>query len=289
MIQLHGHCGDDGGRYCDMARGIRVARPFKNRMLGPLLVRGTSFVHVAVVTRFLVLDLVCCALALAVVWLLVRAVASDLGASARRANDLGIVAAAVLLLNPWMWHFIVSNPAMSDIIGLALGLGWILLFRSRHEPWSAAVLALLAVMAREAWFLPVLAIAVIDWRIWSRSTARAIANAGAALVGYAVVTLAPYAEAPGHAYSTFGAFRQWGKANFGSANGVLMLAWFFVFGLGLVPLLVLCARIDVLRRSWPSSAVVTPTGCSCRHRSCWSSSAWPSWRRSLGSIWSRPW
>lgn len=238
FVDLAGHCGDDGARYCAMAKGSRVEEPFKMRILTPLIVRVTAPLGGTVVDRFLVVNVIAILLLMGLCGALAASLAVAVGCGRDRAITAGSVTAALCALNPWTWHFVLSYPALTDVVALTIGLGWAAAFTARGDRWYAVPLAALAVLAREAWLLPILVTLVVAGRLYRRSRVFLVVNGVAAVAAYVAVFLAPSLESD---YSAFGELKQSLRANFTSGSGVLKLGWLVVFGLGFV-WLCLCAR-----------------------------------------------
>ena len=228
------HCGYDGVSYCAMAEGHGAVSPFNRRVLAPFVVRN---IHVdSVLHRFWMVD------ALSVV-----GAAILLGLICQRLLDAhparlhaAVIAGALYLLNAWTWHIFVSYPALTDELAMVVLLGWLMAIL---RGWMAigGVLALLAVLAREASFGPVFVAALVaSW--WDR---RAIASVITSAVGVVWVLALP---AIGPRNGIFSVIQMSLHANLGTTGRITVTLWNLAFGLGFVCLLIL-ARPSALGSS----------------------------------------
>jgi hypothetical protein len=236
IVVSHGCAYGDGESYCAMAMGHRGFLPFSRRVLAPAIVRLMSLGSVT--QRFRALDLVSLVVAAALTAILTRRVARSFGATPQLASAGAVIAAAVVLLSPYGTRIALFDPVTTDLPALALGLGWLVLATGPRGAarWWAVPIGALAVLAREAWFLPIAAGAVASLALPDRQVRPVIAQivaAGAA--GVFALTRPGTPLGP----SSSELARILVQRHFGSAQGLVGLGWAMLFALGLFPLLFL--------------------------------------------------
>ncbi|MBV9412478.1 MAG: hypothetical protein JO148_12835 [Acidimicrobiia bacterium] len=236
IVVSHGCAYGDGESYCAMAMGHRGFLPFSRRVLAPAIVRLMSFSSVT--ARFRVLDLVSLVVAAVLTAILTRRVARSFGSTRQLASAGAVIAAAVVLLSPYGTRLALFDPVTTDLPALALGLGWLVLATGPRGAarWWAVPVGALAVLAREAWCLPIVAGAVASLALPEREVrpvAAQVVAAGAA----GVFALTRPGTPLGPSSSELGRILL--QRHFGSAQGLVGLGWAMLFALGLFPLLLL--------------------------------------------------
>ena len=231
-IDLNGYCGFDGSAYCQMAAGRLVAEPFSRRPVAPLLVRAIP--AGSVIHRFMAVDVVSIAVAAGLLFVLTRRVARELCSDPRRSNAGGVVAASLLVLNPWVWHAAMTYPALTDPLSLALGLGWLVALVG-NRPWMSLALAGPTVLCREAWAPPMLLALVVCWFLMSDHRPVWVANAALVIEASALALNLPRLQVPGPSYTTVANTQI--QEHFATFQGFARFSWMAAAGLGFVALL----------------------------------------------------
>jgi hypothetical protein len=176
----------DGRSYCAVARGQLAPEPFNRRPLVPLLVRLVQPGGVVSGFRFWSL------LALGLLVAGVAKLTADLTrivAEPRRARTAGIIAASLVLLMPHGVRLAWIYPVLTDIASMALGVGWLVVLSSRW-PKLAPLVALMAILCREQWALPVLLVGA--WLLLRRQRTSGWIHIGVAVAGALVVVRWPH-------------------------------------------------------------------------------------------------
>lgn len=253
LAQLnHGCAAIDGESYCAMAEGHLAASPYNRRVLVPQMVRLLSFGSVTL--RFRIVAMLSIVALVIATFCLARLLAGRLGAQRAAAIDAGIIAASIVVLNPWAIRQAWFLPVRTDPTAAALGVGAIaLLFTHRRRPEQiGAVAAALCVLAREAWALP-LALTAVVLILDSRKRAGALVL-GALAVAAVIIVLQPTSGPQASPIRDAGYQL---KTHLGSPTDALELIWNLVFPLGLLILFVLStARWLWTRRDALTTAVM---------------------------------
>lgn len=183
----------DGESYCAVARGELAHRPFNRRPLVPLLVR--LFHPGGIISGFQFWAL----LSLGFLVVGVAALTASLTATVTaRRNDLAspLMAASLVLLMPHGVRLAWVYPVFTDITAMALGVFWLVILASRR-PGFAPLVALLAVLCREQWAVPVLLVGI--WLILRRQHAVGWTHVAVAVLGAVVDLTRPHT---GFSYTT---------------------------------------------------------------------------------------
>jgi hypothetical protein len=248
----------DGAGYCAMAQGGKAGEPWNRRPVVPMVVRalpGTlaqRFRFVAVASVFL---------ATAVSAFLADRIARALGLrdGPSRLAVAAIVVAGGLII-PHGLRLAMSVPVLVDIGGLAAGLTWMALFTSRRKPLIIAAVpaAVLAVCTREVWVLAIV-LALLLALVLKRNRTVAVVTIIAVIVAVALTRMIPYV--PG-SYSEGRIISETFDARFGDAARIGLTAWYLVFAVGLLPMVIALRppfgwlRDDLSERADMTAAVV---------------------------------
>jgi hypothetical protein len=234
IVVGHGCAYGDGQSYCAMAAGHRGFLPFSRRVLAPVLVRLMSLGSVT--ARFRLLDIVSLVVAAALTAVVARRVARLFGSSREVAGAAGVAVAAIVVLSPYGTRLALFDPVTTDLPALALGMAWLTLATSRGSAarWWAVPVAGFAVLAREAWFLPIVAGAFASLGLRGRDVRPVI---GQIVVAVAAVAFALTRPGTPLGPSSSRLARLLLEQHFGSVQGMIGLGWAMLFALGAIPLL----------------------------------------------------
>jgi hypothetical protein len=239
-ILRHDHCGYDGWSWCRMAVGENGYDPYQRRFLLPLLVSVTRPTLENAWVRFLVIDLLASVGLLACVGVFTKRLALRIGASLQASRLAAVMAASLLSLPFYPWHYSFMVPSNTDIASTALGTTWLLVLTSdrARNSWISVPLAFLTQACRDMWGPPMLMVLLVLYVLVKSRRPLAVANAIAVLAAAAVSLLEPAAIGT--------TFPSWHtvidgqlRDNFGSLHGFVIYVWLVMLGIGFVSLLAL--------------------------------------------------
>jgi hypothetical protein len=233
FIELNDHCGSDGQGYCNIAEGRRADAPYHRRILLSLVVRALTPHLGTVVQRFFVLNVLAALAVSALTALLVRRMARGIGRP-----WAALLAGALMALNPYTWHWVLSYPVITDVAATALLLGWVLLAlrgSSLTVPLAAAL-----VLTRDSYAVP-LAFGAVALFAQHRPRHLIVANLVAVVVAAAFLLTLP--SNPGTDVGLVDTVAKPLQENFGSPYRLATLGWYFLFGLGLLPIALLAVYV----------------------------------------------
>ena len=219
-----------------MASGELASPPYSRRVLTPLVVRALHFG--SVLDRFLIVNVVSVAALTGLVFVLTTRLAVCASSDPQRSNAAGVIAASLVVLNPFVWHVIWTYPALTDELSLALGLGWLLVLTGTRTwvSWLSIPLAVLTVLCREAWGPPMLLALFACWLLLPAR--RALEATNAAVVLAAGVATLHMPMVPGPLTDSFATVaRRQLDAHFTTTEGLARFLWMGAAGLGFVVLL----------------------------------------------------